>query len=169
MKTELLMWLFPVVFMIHEFEEILFVRQWISRNREKLVRRFPRLAKRMLPRLEAITTASFAFVVAEEFILVSVATFGAYWFANYALFIGMVIAYGLHLAVHILQFAVYRGYIPAIITSALTGIYTAYCIRHFWIHGLMPAPDVVIYAVASILILVVNLVLFHRIAERLKL
>jgi hypothetical protein len=168
MKTEMLMWLFPVVFMIHEFEEILFVRWWFDRNREKLPRRFPRLSKRILPRLESISTATFAFVVAEEFILVSLVTFGAYWFSNYSLFIGMVIAYGIHLAVHILQFIIYRGYIPSVVTSAVTGVYTVYVVRYFYTHCLMPAPDVIIYTIASVVILVLNLALFHRIAERLN-
>jgi hypothetical protein len=167
MKTEMLMWLFPVVFMIHEFEEILFVRRWIDRNREKLASRFPRLSKRALSRLEGVSTASFAFVVAEEFILVSIVTFAADLFSNYALFIGLVIAYGVHQVVHILQFLVYRGYIPAIVTGTLTGIYTVYVIRHFYLHDLMPVPDVIIYSIATIVILVLNLALMHLVAGKL--
>ena len=169
MKTELLMWLFPVVFMVHEFEEIIFVRRWIDRNREELARRFPRLSARMLPLLERISTASFAFVVAEEFILVSLVTFGAYWFSNYALFIGMVIGYGLHLAVHVLQFFMFRRYIPAILTSVLTGVYVLYAVYYFYVNGLMPVPDVVIFTVAAVVVLVLNLALMHKLAEKLGL
>lgn len=169
MKTELLMWLFPVVFMVHEFEEIIFIRRWIDRNREELARRFPRLSERMLHRLEGVSTASFAFVVAEEFILVSLVTFGAYWFSRYALFIGMVIGYGLHLAVHVLQFFMFRRYIPAILTSVLTGVYVLYAVYYFYVNGLMPVPDVVIFTVAAVVVLVLNLVLMHKLAEKLGL
>ncbi|HNW27814.1 MAG TPA: HXXEE domain-containing protein [Spirochaetota bacterium] len=169
MKTEMIMWLFPVVFMVHEFEEIIFVRRWIDRNREELARRFPRLSERMLPRLEGISTASFAFVVAEEFILVALVTFGAYWFSLYALFIGMIIGYGMHLAVHIVQFFIFRRYIPAIVTSALTGVYVLYAIYYFYVNGLMPLPDVVIFTVAAVLTLAANLALMHKLAEMLDL
>ncbi len=169
MKTEMLIWLFPVVFMIHELEEITFVRWWIARNREELARRFPRLSKRLLPRLNDVSTASFTFIVAEEYILVLFLTFGSYWFANYALFISVVIAYGIHLAFHVLQFVIYRRYIPAIVTSVVTGVYTVFTIRHFYLHGLMQMPDVIIYTLASLLVLMLNLALLHRIAGKLNL
>jgi len=35
MNDEMIIWLFPIVFMIHEFEEIIFMRWWVARNKER--------------------------------------------------------------------------------------------------------------------------------------
>lgn len=42
-KIELLMLLLPIVFMIHEYEEIMMFRRWLDGNREELKRRFPKI------------------------------------------------------------------------------------------------------------------------------
>ncbi len=59
---------FPILFIIHDFEEIIFIQSWISKNRYYLCEKFPALSKKLLPHFDNITTASFAFGVAEEFI-----------------------------------------------------------------------------------------------------
>ena len=42
-KTSLIMMLLPIVFVVHEYEEIIMFRRWIDRNREELRKRFPKL------------------------------------------------------------------------------------------------------------------------------
>ena len=39
---ELIMLLLPVVFMVHEYEEIIMFRHWLDRNKDKLKREFPK-------------------------------------------------------------------------------------------------------------------------------
>lgn len=39
--------LFPIIFMIHEFEEIIMIEKWMNKNRSDFDRRFPRIAQRM--------------------------------------------------------------------------------------------------------------------------
>ena len=38
-KINLIMMLLPVVFMVHEYEEIMMFRRWIDRNKEELKKR----------------------------------------------------------------------------------------------------------------------------------
>ncbi|NSB15022.1 HXXEE domain-containing protein [Clostridium beijerinckii] len=59
---------FPILFIIHDFEEINFIQSWISKNRYYLSEKFPKLSKKFIASFRYITTASFAFRVAEEFI-----------------------------------------------------------------------------------------------------
>ncbi|WP_236886654.1 HXXEE domain-containing protein [Clostridium beijerinckii] len=59
---------FPMLFIIHDFEEIIFIQSWMSKNRYYLSEKFPKLSKKLLPHFDNATTASFAFRVAEEFI-----------------------------------------------------------------------------------------------------
>jgi hypothetical protein len=126
MTTETLLWLFPSVFMLHEFEEIIGFRPWWERNRAELLNRFPRTGQRLRRLYDPLSTSAFAFAVAEEFVLVSVLTFLSVRFGWTALFAGLVIAYLIHLGVHIGQWLVWRRYAPMIVTSLLTAPYALY-------------------------------------------
>ena len=117
MKIESILWLLPVVFMIHDFEEIVMMKPWLMKNGRTLRRRFPRLTDYLLPGLENMTTSGFALAVAEEFLLLSVLTFIAVEFAVYNLWTGLLLAFFAHLLVHMVQFLLYRRYVPVIVTS----------------------------------------------------
>jgi len=39
---------FPIVFIIHDFEEIIFIQSWISKNRYYLYEKFPKLSKKVI-------------------------------------------------------------------------------------------------------------------------
>ncbi|MCB2360887.1 HXXEE domain-containing protein [Clostridium estertheticum] len=71
-NIQVIIWLFPLLFIFHDLEEIIFMQAWISKNRLYLCERFPILSKKLLPHFDNITTSSFAFGVAEEFILISI-------------------------------------------------------------------------------------------------
>lgn len=49
-----LLWSLPAMFLLHDAEEVLFLPPWLRRNRELLARRFPQLARRMLPHFDGI-------------------------------------------------------------------------------------------------------------------
>ena len=131
-KLELIMLLLPVVFMIHEYEEIIMFRHWLDRNRDELKRRFPRFEQFLAHRGHFdYSTATFAIGTAHEFILISLISFCAvcldacqWWFAAFA-------GYSLHLIVHLTQWAIYRKYIPVIITTILILPYCVYAFAEF--------------------------------------
>ena len=50
-----LLWSLPAMFLLHDAEEVLFLPPWLRRNRELLARRFPQLARRMLPHFDGIS------------------------------------------------------------------------------------------------------------------
>lgn len=41
-KLETIVLLLPIVFMIHEYEEIIMFQNWLGNNRNELKRRFPK-------------------------------------------------------------------------------------------------------------------------------
>lgn len=73
-NIQIIIWLFPIIFIFHDFEEIIFMQAWISKNRSYLYKRFPKFSKKLIPHFDNITTASFAVEIAEEFILISIIT-----------------------------------------------------------------------------------------------
>lgn len=125
MTTEHVMFLFPLVLMLHEFEEIIFLRLWFHRNKATLRTRFPVAGRHIVQHVERLSKAAFALIVAEELVIMSLVTVLEVMSELYLLFAGFVVAFLLHLIVHGVQFVIWRGYIPAIVTAVLT---VPYCV-----------------------------------------
>ena len=83
-KISLIMMLLPVVFVIHEYEEIIMFRRWIDRNREELRKRFPKIESFFTRRGHLdYSTATFAVGTAHEFILISIVSCYSVWSGAY--------------------------------------------------------------------------------------
>ena len=111
-------WLLPLLFVFHDFEEIIGMRAWTTRNAADICQRFPRFAFIFK---STTTTEGFALAVAEEFVLLLIIcglTFTGIRAFN-LLWLGTFIAFSLHLVVHIGQAVVIRKYSPALATSIL--------------------------------------------------
>ena len=131
-KLELTMALLPIVFMIHEYEEILMFKHCLKHHQPELRTRFPKF-ERMLARSGHFNyaTSTYAVGTAHEFLLISLITFcamavGAYswWFAAFA-------GHSIHLLIHFAQWMIYRKYIPVIVTTILSLPYCVYALTLF--------------------------------------
>lgn len=162
------MWLLPVIFMLHDFEEIIMIKPWFSKNKADFLNRFPAIASRVMKQYESESTSSFALAVAEEFLLLSLLTWLAVEGALYALWTGLLIAFLLHLAVHVLQFMAYRKYVPVIITSLLGIPYGLFALYDLNSLHLLSGPDVAFWTIIAFAIMVINLLFIHRLAARFE-
>ena len=108
-------WLFPILFVLHDFEEIIGSKLWVTKNGAAIAKRFPMVGFIF----KNFSTEGFALAVAEELVLILIIcglTFtGIHAFSM--LWLGAFIAFTLHLVVHIGQAIVIRKYIPALATS----------------------------------------------------
>lgn len=164
LEIETMIWLLPAVFMLHDFEEIIMFKPWIGYNASRLRQRFPHLASRVLPHLEQLSTSSFAIAVAEEFVLLIVLTVVVVEFELYALWAGILLGFFIHLIMHIIQFAVYRSYIPAIITSIGGSVY---CLGALYALHTLDGLDwaaVSRWTVVALVLIIANVVLAHKLA-----
>lgn len=138
MKLDTSMWLLLVVFMFHEFEEIMMMKPWIDKNTGELQKRFPTMANRLLPHFENLSTSSLALIIGVEFLMFSVLIFLAAEHELYALWTSILLVFFFHIIFHILSFVVYRKYVPVIVTSLLSApycLYALYVLRNnelFW-------------------------------------
>src|SRR5690554_6383097 len=124
---DILMALLPIVFMLHDFEEIIMFKPWLAKNRLEIKRRFPKLDNLLdKKQIYNLSTSAFAVAVLHEFILISVAVFISLWCGLFYLWFAAFAAYSIHLLVHFLQWIVWRKYVPVIITSLLTLPYCIY-------------------------------------------
>lgn len=159
-NMSVIIWLFPILFIFHDFEEIILMQAWIKRNNKYLSQRFPKLSKKFLSHLNNITTSSFAFGVAEEFLLINVITITAFMTKWYSLWIGVFIAFVLHLLIHCIQALILRKYVPAIITSVICLPICSYIIEY--VIQLFLLNTIIIYSIIGFAIMVFNLVIVHK-------
>ncbi|WP_416825277.1 HXXEE domain-containing protein [Ectobacillus polymachus] len=163
-NIQVMIWLFPILFIFHDFEEIIFMKAWISTNKSFLSERFPTLSKKILPHFDTITTSSFALGVAEEFLLISIITIVSYLTNWYDLWIGSFIAFTLHLIIHCLQALIVRRYIPVIVTSVICLPICMYMIMQ--VIQISPLHTIVLYSILSLIIMVMNLYILHKAMSR---
>jgi len=168
MKTETIMWLFPIVFMIHDFEEIIMMSPWVKKNAGFLAHRFPLMAARMLPHLEGLSTSSFALAVALMFLIVSAVTLICVEFGLYALWAGALIGFFVHLVVHVGQFLVVGRYVPVVITSLVTAPYCIWALIVIDSRHPLPVGETIIWTAATVVVIAVALPLAHILAGRFQ-
>ena len=164
MDFKTIVWLLPIVFMFHDFEEIIFFKGWITKNRQTLAERFPKLSKRFITRFEALSAQAFALAVAEEFIILSVVTILSVIFDSYLLWLGFFMGFFIHLLVHLIQWIVFRRYIPAIFTSIISLIYCIFALNFILQNNLFETREIVFWSVIGLVFLVVNLLFAHKLA-----
>ncbi|MCR4733636.1 MAG: HXXEE domain-containing protein [Treponema sp.] len=111
-------WLFPVIFMFHEMEEIIGFKFFLQKNKDELENRFPRIAKNY----KDFSTEGFAFATYEEFIL-SIAISALAYFIDtnilWYIWLGVFIGCDIHFFIHLIQMSIFKRYIPACITSLI--------------------------------------------------
>lgn len=151
--------LLPFFFLLHELEEIFMVPLWVKKNGTIMRRRFPKL-ERIINKMEQMTTQRFATIALEELLIVSVCTFVSLQTENQTAWYCCLAAFSIHLIGHIAQFVVWRGYIPAIISTALCLPYCIVAILKS--HCYFTLSELIIYSLIGILLGGINLLLMHK-------
>jgi uncharacterized membrane protein YjjB (DUF3815 family) len=165
-KTETLIWLLPVVFMIHDFEEIIMMRPWLIKNWANLEKRFPAKAIRAMARQKDISVSAYALAVSEELVVLTVFTFLGAECEMYNFWAGFLIGFFIHLLVHIGQFITFSGYVPVIITSIPAAAYCMIALHDLNLSYPLDWKMVTVWAVVSLVIIVVNLLIALKIAQK---
>ena len=165
MKINLFIFLVICLFMIHEFEEIIFVKPWIDNKSttEQYSNEMWIKNKEAYPSAEII-----ALIIFEEFILLFCIFLIASLTKFYELAVGVTIAHTLHLIIlHLINTIRFCVFSPGIITSIITLpllilIIILYCRKNkiSWI-------KLCICTLASSIIVLVNLRLLYKIAPLL--
>lgn len=111
--------LFPILFMIHDFEEIIWGHRWLKQNIHNI--QIPQIIKPAFNYLSHLSTRQFTFAVMEEFWMCFLISWAAFYGKIKWLFIGIVIFYIIHCVIHLFQCIYLKRYIPLIISAIGTG------------------------------------------------
>lgn len=162
-ELELIISLFPLVFMIHEFEEIICFKPWVAKNGLWLTDKYPKFAKQ-ITHLGQLSVPAFSIAVLEEFILVSITTLLALTLQWYSVWIAVFTAFAFHIILHIVQWMIIRKYIPVIITSLLSLPYLVWGFSR--VLNEFSLSTIMICFVIGTLIAILNLYFVHKFASR---
>lgn len=159
-NMNVIVWIFPVLFIFHDLEELTFLKSWINRNNSFLAQKFPKMTKRVLPHFSSITNFSFALGVIEELIIIIIVTLISFLTQKYYLWTGLFIAFTFHLMIHCIQTLVIKKYVPAIATSV---ILLPVCIYIIWDTAhLFILQRIIQFSIIGLLIMAVNIIAVHK-------
>lgn len=111
-------WLFPILFIFHDMEEIVGLGIWLKKNHVILTEKYPMIGKMY----QNYSTEGMAVAVLEEFLVAVLFCLLGVVSQNrvcWLLWLGVFAAYAFHLLIHIVQAAILRTYIPALLTSLI--------------------------------------------------
>jgi len=165
MSIESLMWLFLAAFMIHDFEEIIFVESWMKKNYPRISQVVPKPIGTMLKNMSAVTSSQFAVAVFVEFVIFIPVTYLAVEHQNYVLFVGFNAVMLLHVFTHLGQSLFIKSYTPGVVTALLVSLpYSLYLFYRMVTEDLVSLKQIFIYAPSGVLLLPIVL-LGHRLGK----
>ncbi len=160
-ELELIVSLFPIVFMLHEFEEIIGFKPWVVKDGLWIAKKFPKAAKQ-ITLYERLSVPAFALAVLEEFVLVGLVTVLALTLQWYSAWIAVFMGFSLHILMHIGQWIVVGKYIPIAVTSLLSLPYIVWGI--YKIYSQYSISMIVFCFIIGTIVLIVNLRFVHKLA-----
>ena len=120
-----LIWIFIIIFIFHDFEEIILAEKWLQKNSKLINKKLPRkMANAIIDQL-SMSTAQFSVAVLVIFLFVSSSTMMANQyinggpFGNIAFFVVVTLTFFLHSFIHIGQSIFLRAYTPGAFTSLI--------------------------------------------------
>lgn len=147
-----LYWLFPILFMTHEIEEIIFLPRFVERlkwnNSNKVIEKIP-----------SISSFQFTIIVIEQLILIILLSFYCYMSNNISLYIALIIVYIVHILIHYIQAIVIKKIIPGFYMGTLSSIVLAYLLIKIEVD----LKELVGYILIILLIAIFNLLIMHKI------
>ncbi len=166
-SVETLIWLFPITFLIHDFEEIIFVEAWFKKYYERILPRVPNEIKKTFQELASTTAARFSIPVFLQFIVYVFASFIAVEQQIYGLLLGVNVILFLHVFMHVGQSLYVKVYALGVGSAILVTLpYSIYLFYRLINEGLINVYDIVINAPYGILTIVLVLG-GHKLAHKI--
>ncbi len=166
--TRTLIWLFPIAFMFHDFEEIIFWELWPKKHGAEVKRRVPAFLAGQVSAIVEKSTAEASFSIFWIFSLTVPSSFLATQYENYGFFLLASGAFFLHGFMHVGQAVVLRKYVPAVITSVLIVIpYGLILYGRLIQEGVVGIPGLFIYFLFGAALTIPLILVMHKAGDYL--
>ena len=163
MTLSTLLWLFPVSFMLHDFEEIIRIERWLHRNGDRVEKKIPGFVKNSFAKMREMTTPEMAAAVAVVFVVFSAATYLAVEFKVFGPFIFCIVGYFAHGFFHLGSAIVMKDWTPGALTSLLLVIpYSILLFSRLTVLGITTWKTIALLVPITLLAFVVLMKIVHR-------
>ncbi len=164
MSTSFLSFIILSLFMLHELDEIIFIRPWILQNQAN-----KRYLKEMFiaGKNHYLSTENIALMIAEEFLLAFLLLLLAIIFEITELALAIVFCHTIHLLIHIIQVIKFRRWIPGGF-SALATFPILLLVFYNVVQEPISWPLFTFFTVILMVFLIVNLAFLHCKAKKLE-
>jgi hypothetical protein len=169
-EIESLIWLFPIAFILHDFEELILFEPWLKKNagaiKDRIKNRIPAFMEKQIDIIINKSTPQFALPICLIFILTCVSSILAAVYGKYFFFLLASSLFFLHGFMHLGQAMIMRRYIPAVITSLFIAIpYGGIVFWRLIVMGIVNIPILLINFLGAIIIAVPFIMLMHIAGE----
>ena len=161
-KLQNIFWLFPIIFMLHEMEEIIGFGIWLDKNID-IVRKYNKLSVLY----QNFNNEGFSIAVLEEYLLCIIITGVSIFFKIYIVWIGAFIAFSLHLLVHIIPSIIIKRYIPALASSIILLPISIFLLNKAIYTFEYTFFSIVISSVLCVITMSLNLMFVHKIMKKI--
>lgn len=167
MSTQSLVWLFIVVFVLHDLEEIIWVETWIKKNKDRVIHEVPKRLKKPINKMFNITSGQFAFAVLIEFIVFIPFTYIAAEHESFFVFLSFNSLFLLHVFTHLGQSLYLKMYTPGVVSAVICVLpYTLYMFYRMLSEELVTWSEVLLSVPVGLLVVPVVL-LGHELGRKL--
>ena len=156
-------WLFPIIFMLHEMEEIIGFKIWLYKNID-IVKRYNKIS--MI--YQNYSNEGFSVAVLEEYLLCILVTGVSIFLKIYIIWVGAFIAFSGHLLVHIIQSIIIKRYVPALVSSIILLPISVFLINEVIHTFRYTFSSIVISSIICIIVMLLNLMFIHKIMKKVS-
>lgn len=164
-------WVLPILFMFHDFEEIIFLESWVKNlNRKKLDKHFAKqMIENSLSHLENTTTANFTIGVFGIYMVLIGCTFIAYIWNLEEFWISLFLVFTMHLLIHCIQAMIFKGYIPALYTSLICIPICMYILLSIFSKNTFSCTNIIFQTIILSILCIALLSLIHKTITKIRL
>lgn len=151
-------WSLPILFILHDFEEMIVMPLWKKRSRFRAL-------KNPTAYFGATRDGSaFSVGVLEEFVILLLISAICQLTGNNRLYLGFCIAYALHFLIHYKLSYSFRGYVPGLVTVTLQIPLMYLLIQHYLVLDMSS----LLYILVAMIISYTNLYVLHRLMPKIE-
>ena len=154
-----------VLFMIHEFEEIIFIKKFIEKNK---VVKYMKNELFLKKKANYPSTETISLMIAEEFIILSTLLFIASEFSMYEIVLSLFIVYIVHLLSHIYDALKYRKFSPGSRTSFIIFPLGILIIWNIILNKKIHLVILILCVIIIGFLMILNLLFLHKISKKIN-
>lgn len=159
-------WMFLVVFMLHNLEEIMTIERWVKNTYPRIKGRIPLVVQKVIDDFIGITAAQFSVAVVVISLVVSLLLLITVTTQQYFLFIGLNMFFAINIFTHPIHALVLRCYTPGVWTTVLLILpYNLLFFIHFYMEGILTT-NTILGGLVVMVLCIPFVFLGHKIAEK---